>query len=550
MKKLITILLSAIILNVCPILAEENLQTNEYDDVTAVEDGKAYIYRTNSEDDNKNMNWVADKDGNIVFGPLAGYIQSTDSVEQYIYSDENKNFSLLDGKGNVITNFSEKYENIGWISKIKGHDIYSISVAPDKESFKYKNGIIDINGNIILPLEYNIIESEFKNGLLSISKEIPNNNLYKYKYGFIDENYKIVIPVEYDGSIMFSDMAYFYKENGEHIDYYKFENNTSVFYKTIDFLCSPISENECEYVNLYKNKTEENKGIGCFGFADKNLNIIIEPKYDTPIIFNGNYAIVQYGSTESEYIKGIGDVYNGKFGIIDKNGKEIIKPEYDRIIDKNNGRFVLFKDAKKEIISLDKEIKNIDCNNWAKDSIIYGEWSDIIPNAINSDFTKNITRGEFCTLAVQTFLKCKGDWKVDDYCRIYEIDLYSNPFNDTTDKNIIFANKLGIVSGKGNGKFVPNDTITRQEAAVMIVNMATALDYTLNADKSNRFSDENYFADWAKENIYKVITFKGSSNVPVMAGTGENKFSPWFNYSREQAIATMVRIYDIYQLQF
>ncbi len=29
-----------------------------------------------------------------------------------------------------------------------------------------------------------------------------------------------------------------------------------------------------------------------------------------------------------------------------------------------------------------------------------------------------------------------------------------------------------------------------------------------------------------------------------MAGTGSGKFSPWMNYTREQAVATMVRIFE------
>ncbi len=548
MKKLIAILLSAAILNTCPVFANDDWK-EKYDEVSAVEDETAYICKIN-QTNNTSTSLVADKNGNIIFGPLSGDIRGTDSSDRYIHADENNNYSILDGKGNILKNLSEKYENIGYIDKIQGHDAYCISIAPTKDSIKYNCGIIDIDGNILLPIEYAHIYSDFKNGLLCISIK-PNTDSYEYKYGFIDENFKIVVPPEYDGSLMCGDITYIYKKNAESIDCYKFEDNAPKPYKTLNFLpSSTLNDGDFSYITLYKSETNGNNDFGCHGFADKDLNIIVEPKYDTPILFENGYAIVQRKSTEKTYIKGIGNIFNGKYGIIDKKGNEIINTEYDRIIDKKDGKFVLFKGTKKEIISLNEQIKDIQCSDWAKDSIIYGEWSEIIPNEINSDFAKNITRGEFCKLAVQTFLKSKGDWEIDDYCKIYEIDLSSNPFNDTTDKSIILANKLGIVSGKGNDKFVPDDTITRQEAAVMIVNMAKSLNYTLNADKNTKFADDSYFADWAKDSIYKVITFKGSSDVPVMAGTGENKFSPWYNYSREQAISTMVRIYDIVQLKF
>lgn len=52
-----------------------------------------------------------------------------------------------------------------------------------------------------------------------------------------------------------------------------------------------------------------------YGFADKDLNVICEPKYDFYIIFENNYAVVQYGSTDYEDVKGLGNVHNGKYGV-------------------------------------------------------------------------------------------------------------------------------------------------------------------------------------------------------------------------------------------
>lgn len=61
--------------------------------------------------------------------------------------------------------------------------------------------------------------------------------------------------------------------------------------------------------------------------------------------------------------------------------------------------------------------------------------------------------------------------------------------------------------------------------------------------KEDKFADEEYFAHWADDAIYKVSAVD-SGGTPVMTGTGNNKFSPWMNYTREQAVATMYRLYN------
>lgn len=78
----------------------------------------------------------------------------------------------------------------------------------------------------------------------------------------------------------------------------------------------------------------------------------------------------------------------------------------------------------------------------------------------------------------------------------------------------------------------------------MLCNLANLLGIEADDNLEISYVDEDYFASWAKKAIYKVSSmwnFSGSTR--VMTGTGNDKFSPWMNYTREQAIATMVRLY-------
>lgn len=78
------------------------------------------------------------------------------------------------------------------------------------------------------------------------------------------------------------------------------------------------------------------------------------------------------------------------------------------------------------------------------------------------------------------------------------------------------------------------EKVTRQEFCQLAVQTYIV--------KTKNIIDENYFAGWAKNAIYSVAAIK-SGDTYVMTGTGNGKFSPEMNYTREQAIATMWRLF-------
>lgn len=171
---------------------------------------------------------------------------------------------------------------------------------------------------------------------------------------------------------------------------------------------------------------------------------------------------------------------------------------------------------------------------WAEESIKNSVELGLVPENLQSDYTAKITRHEFCQLVVQTYVAKTGN----------EMDMSAKtPFTDADDAYITTAYNLKIVSGVGSNKFAQDNNITRQEAAVMLNNLATVLNIDNSNPQSEKFVDEDYFADWAKSAIYSVAGIK-SGDTYVMTGTGNGKFSPWMNYTREQAIATMWRLYS------
>ncbi|RHV76455.1 S-layer homology domain-containing protein [Butyricicoccus sp. OF13-6] len=114
-------------------------------------------------------------------------------------------------------------------------------------------------------------------------------------------------------------------------------------------------------------------------------------------------------------------------------------------------------------------------------------------------------------------------------------------FSDTKDEDVLHCAALGVVNGVGNGKFAPQQQLTRQQAASMLHRLGNL---RKNAKDNVKDRMPHVFADgadiqaWARNDVYWVY------NQGVMNGVSGNRFAPNNSYTREQSIATMLRLYD------
>lgn len=70
----------------------------------------------------------------------------------------------------------------------------------------------------------------------------------------------------------------------------------------------------------------------------------------------------------------------------------------------------------------------------------------------------------------------KGSYKDIDAI-LFEKGVQINPeaFTDTTDKNVLAANALGIINGVGNNRFAPDSVLTTEQSIVMAQRALEAL---------------------------------------------------------------------------
>ncbi|WP_054026619.1 S-layer homology domain-containing protein [Bacillus sp. FJAT-28004] len=171
---------------------------------------------------------------------------------------------------------------------------------------------------------------------------------------------------------------------------------------------------------------------------------------------------------------------------------------------------------------------------WAKEEVDAAIAAGLVPTEMQNNYKKQITRADFAKIIIR-LLEVKTGQTIDDILLENEVSLSDNPFTDTKVKEVIAANLMGIVNGKGNGKFDPSGSITRQEAAVMLANTAEVLGYEVAADVSV-FADNSSIASWAMLSVDFVSMYD------VMKGTGNNMFSPKGTYTRQQAYMTIMRL--------
>lgn len=165
---------------------------------------------------------------------------------------------------------------------------------------------------------------------------------------------------------------------------------------------------------------------------------------------------------------------------------------------------------------------------WASRDVQTAISEGLVPTYLQYKYTQAVTRGEFCALAVSLYEKVKGT-------EITQRATFSDTFLDYVEK----AAGAGIVNGVGGGKFAPENPLTREQAAAMLVRLASAVDRPMETSTSEtEFSDLSAVSPWALEAVEQV-----QAN-GIMNGAG-GAFQPKGNYTKEQSIVTILRLFQM-----
>ncbi len=171
---------------------------------------------------------------------------------------------------------------------------------------------------------------------------------------------------------------------------------------------------------------------------------------------------------------------------------------------------------------------SVPASKWAVDSIETAREINIING--NYNFPGAIAREDFCEM-IYSYLE-----------NVAKISLNADnemPFDDTNNEHIGALYSLEIISGKSKTMFAPDYALTREEAAAIICRM-------INKIYPNYTATEQYFdfADSDQVSAYAMNNIQTLCNMGIMNGVGDNRFAPQDLYTTEQAVATLVRVYN------
>ena len=166
---------------------------------------------------------------------------------------------------------------------------------------------------------------------------------------------------------------------------------------------------------------------------------------------------------------------------------------------------------------------------WAVEEVARAIELGLVPQNLQSNYTQATTRAEFAALVVTLYETVTG--------REIAIDR-SIAFSDTTDINVHKAATIGVVTGVGDNRFAPDSSLTREQAAVMLARLAYAIGQPF-PESAPTFADNADVSYWAIDAVGRVQA------AGIMGGVGDNRFAPRGDYTREQSIVTILRLFDI-----
>jgi hypothetical protein len=172
--------------------------------------------------------------------------------------------------------------------------------------------------------------------------------------------------------------------------------------------------------------------------------------------------------------------------------------------------------------------------HWAKEDIEFVVSRGLLNGTSDTAFGANtaMTKGMFVTALGRLANADVSSYTKSSFTDVKSYDYYMG--------YIEWASKNSIVSGNGSGKFAPDQSITREQMAVIMQNYAKAIGFTLL-----KVHVENTFADSAKISAYAKDSVKQMQMAGVISGKNGNLFDPQGTATRAEVSAVLRRFVEL-----
>lgn len=197
----------------------------------------------------------------------------------------------------------------------------------------------------------------------------------------------------------------------------------------------------------------------------------------------------------------------------------------------------IYNSTKSSYLNSAKDIfKDVPSDSWYKEYVDYSVSNGIFNGTSSTTFAPlmTMTRSQF----VQVLANVSGVNTSNRYVSTSFTDVPSGKWFAPAVK---WASENGIVNGTGNGKFSPNNNISREDMCLMLVRYASYKNLNLRPIKNKTvFADDSKIGSWAKDAVYTC------QMAEIVGGKGNNKFDPKATGSRAEAATIFTRFHKNY----
>lgn len=189
-----------------------------------------------------------------------------------------------------------------------------------------------------------------------------------------------------------------------------------------------------------------------------------------------------------------------------------------------NGTYLVIKHPV-TFLDMTSHWSKVDVESLAAKMIITGRTElTYVPNA-------SVTRAEFVTLLVRALgLTANANDPISSFKDLAVSDWYAGQVHT--------AVSAGIVNGYADGTFKPDQTITREEMALMVYKALQYAGYDQSGASEMSFSDESRIGKWAEEAV-EVL-----SGLDILNGDRKQRFTPKSNTTRGESAAVLNRMME------
>ena len=216
-----------------------------------------------------------------------------------------------------------------------------------------------------------------------------------------------------------------------------------------------------------------------------------------------------------------------KLTVVDEDGDKI-NVRYHSRTDEYTFTMPASEVTVKAVFDSDLPFKDVSVDSWYYDAVSY-VYSNGLMNGISATrFAPNAKLNR--AMIAQVLYNLEGETRS-----------YPTVFSDVADSAwyadaVNWAADKGIVEGYGNGKFGPEDNITREQMAAILYRYADYKGYDVRAAaRLDKFNDADQVSDWAEEAMSWAVA------EDLMDGKGNNLLDPTGTATRAEVATILMR---------